>query len=118
MRLHGFLIGQTETLLAEVLQLNGPADATTSRFFRAHPKLGHSERGVIAEAVFAVLRRRMEFAHLAEGGAGNPARRMALLGLMQTVGRTALKPFLSDTESTCLSTWRRSTPPASRYGPA
>ncbi|MGE8331859.1 MAG: SAM-dependent methyltransferase, partial [Paraburkholderia nemoris] len=67
MRLHGFLIGQTETLLAEVLKLNGPADATTSRFFRAHPKLGHGERGVIAEAVFAVLRRRMEFAHLAEG---------------------------------------------------
>ena len=74
MRLHGFLIGQTETLLAEVLKLNGPADATTSRFFRAHPKLGHGERGVIAEAVFAVLRRRMEFAHLAEGGAGSPAR--------------------------------------------
>jgi len=99
MRLHGFLIGQTETLLAEVLKLNGPADATTSRFFRAHPKLGHGERGVIAEAVFAVLRRRMEFAHLAEGGAGSPARRMALLGLMQTAGRTALKPFLSETES-------------------
>jgi 16S rRNA (cytosine967-C5)-methyltransferase len=99
MRLHGFLIGQTETLLAEVLRLNGPADATTSRFFRAHPKLGHGERGVIAEAVFAVLRRRMEFAHLAESGAGSPARRMALLGLMQTAGRTALKPFVSDSES-------------------
>ena len=94
MRLHGFLIGQTETLLAEVLKLNGPADATTSRFFRAHPKLGHGERGVIAEAVFAVLRRRMEFAHLAESGTGSPARRMALLGLMQTAGRSALKPFV------------------------
>jgi tRNA and rRNA cytosine-C5-methylases len=98
MRLHGFLIGQTETLLAEVLKLTGPADATTSRFFRAHPKLGHGERGVIAEAVFAVLRRRMEFAHLAEGGAGSPARRMALLGLMQTAGRNALKPFVSEQE--------------------
>ena len=80
MRLHGFLIGQTETLLAEVLKLTGPADATTSRFFRAHPKLGHGERGVIAEAVFAVLRRRMEFAHLAESGAGSPARRSATSG--------------------------------------
>ena len=86
MRLHGFLIGQTETLLADVLKLAGPADAATSRFFRAHPKLGHGERGVIAEAVFAVLRRRMEFAHLAESGTGSPARRMALLGLMQTAG--------------------------------
>jgi 16S rRNA (cytosine967-C5)-methyltransferase len=102
MRLHGFLIGQTETLLADVLKLAGPADAATSRFFRAHPKLGHGERGVIAEAVFAVLRRRMEFAHLAESGTGSPARRMALLGLMQTAGRSALKPFVSDTESNWL----------------
>ncbi|CAN7478374.1 RsmB/NOP family class I SAM-dependent RNA methyltransferase [Trinickia sp. LjRoot230] len=99
---HGFLIGQTETLIAEVLKFTGPADATTSRFFRAHPKLGHNERGVIAEAVFAVLRRRMEFAHLAESGTGGPARRLALLGLMQTVGRSALRPFLSDDENAWL----------------
>lgn len=102
MRLHGFLIGQTETLLADVLKFAGPADAATSRFFRAHPKLGHGERGVIAEAVFAVLRRRMEFAHLAESGSGSPARRLALLGLMQTAGRTALKPFVSEAEGTWL----------------
>ena len=37
MRLHGFLIGQTETLLADVLKLAGPADAATSRVFRAPP---------------------------------------------------------------------------------
>ncbi len=98
MKLHGFLIGQTETLLAEVLKFAGPADATTSRFFRAHPKLGHAERGVIAEAVFAVLRRRTEFAHLAESGSGSPARRLTLLGLMQTAGRSALRPFVSATE--------------------
>src|SRR6201996_6838584 len=98
MRLHGFLIGQSETLLAEVLKFEGPADAATSRFFRAHPKLGHGERGVIAEAVFAVLRRRMEFAHLAESGSGSPVRRLVLLGLMQTAGRTALKPFVTEAE--------------------
>jgi 16S rRNA (cytosine967-C5)-methyltransferase len=102
MRLHGFLIGQTETLLADVLTFTGPADAATSRFFRAHPKLGHGERGVIAEAVFAVLRRRMEFAHLAESGSGNPNRRLALLGLMQTAGRSALKPFVSEAEGAWL----------------
>ena len=98
MRLHGFLIGQTETLLADVLRFTGPADAATSRFFRAHPKLGHSERGVIAEAVFAVLRRKMEFSHLAESGSGNQARRLALLGLMQTAGSSAVKPFVSADE--------------------
>ena len=98
MKLHGFLIGQTETLLAEVLQFTGPADAVVSRFFRAHPKLGHAERGVIAEAIFAVLRRRMEFAHLSESGTGKPERRLTLLGLMQTVGRSALKHLVSDNE--------------------
>jgi 16S rRNA (cytosine967-C5)-methyltransferase len=102
MRLHGFLIGQTETLLADVLKFTGPADAVTSRFFREHPKLGHGERGVIAEAVFAVLRRRMEFAHLAESGTGSPTRRLALLGLMATAGRTAVRPFVSDAEANWL----------------
>ena len=102
MRLHGFLIGQTETLLADVLKFTGPADAMTSRFFREHPKLGHAERGVIAEAVFAVLRRRMEFAHLAESGTGSPTRRLTLLGLMATAGRSAIRPFVSDAEATWL----------------
>ncbi|WP_322049176.1 RsmB/NOP family class I SAM-dependent RNA methyltransferase [Paraburkholderia sp. J67] len=102
MRLHGFLIGQTETLLADVLKFTGPADAITSRFFREHPKLGHAERGVIAEAVFAVLRRRMEFAHLAESGSGNTTRRLTLLGLMATAGRAAIRPFVSDTEANWL----------------
>ncbi|RBJ72528.1 SAM-dependent methyltransferase, partial [Pseudomonas sp. MWU12-2534b] len=44
----------------------------------------------------------MEFSHLAESGTGTPARRLTLLGLMQTVGRNALRPFLSDTESAWL----------------
>ena len=99
MKLHGFLIGQTETLLADVLKFAGPADVVTSRFFRAHPKLGHAERGVIAEAVFAVLRRKMEYAHLAESGSGTPARRLALLGLMQTAGRSALRAHVSQQEA-------------------
>ena len=101
MKLHGFLIGQTETLLAEVLKFAGPPMRRRAGS-RAHPKLGHAERGVIAEAVFAVLRRKMEFSHLAESGTGTPARRLTLLGLMQTAGRNALKPFLSDTESAWL----------------
>ncbi|HTJ95042.1 MAG TPA: hypothetical protein VL424_18265, partial [Pararobbsia sp.] len=101
-RVHGFLVGQAETLLAEVLEFKGPADATTSRFFREHPKLGHAERGVIAEAVFAVLRRRSEFSHLAESGTGTPARRLILLGLMQTIGRKALLPLVSEDEAAWL----------------
>ncbi len=99
MKLHGFLIGQTEMLLVDVLQFTAPADVVTSRFFRAHPKLGHAERGAIAEAVFATLRRRMEYAHLAESGTGSLTRRLALLGLMQTQGRGALKSLVSEREA-------------------
>ncbi|SDV49374.1 RsmB/NOP family class I SAM-dependent RNA methyltransferase [Chitinasiproducens palmae] len=102
MKLHRFLIGQAETLLADVLTFTHPADAVVSRFFRAHPKLGHAERGVIAEAIFAVLRRRLEFAHLAQSGSGAPNRRLILLGLMQTVGRGVLSAVVSDEEKAWL----------------
>ena len=97
-----FLIGQTETLLCEILRFAGAADATTSRFFRERPRLGHGDRGIIAEAAFAVLRRRMEFAHLAESGSGQPVRRLALLGLLQTAGSRQLLPLVAPDEAAWL----------------
>ena len=97
-KLPPWLIDQSETLLNELLKFTGPADVVTSRFFRSQPKLGHAERGFIAEAVFAVLRRKLEFAHLAESGSNRPTRRLALLGLMQTVGRQTLLPSVSAAE--------------------
>ena len=36
MRLHGFLIGQAETLLADVLRFSGPADAELQHTLRVH----------------------------------------------------------------------------------
>ncbi|BBO60266.1 RsmB/NOP family class I SAM-dependent RNA methyltransferase [Mycoavidus sp. B2-EB] len=97
-KLAPWLIDQSEALLNELLKFTGPADAVTSRFFRSQPKLGHTERGIIAEAVFAVLRRKLECAHLAESGSSRPNRRLALLGLMQTVGRQSLLPSVSAAE--------------------
>ena len=44
-------------VLDEVLDFSAPADATVSRYFRAHPKLGAQDRAFIAETVFGVLRR-------------------------------------------------------------
>ena len=41
-----------------LLQLSGPADETLSRYLRAHRNLGPRERAFIAEAAFAVLRRK------------------------------------------------------------
>jgi 16S rRNA (cytosine967-C5)-methyltransferase len=44
--------------LGRALRFEYPADAVLSQFFREHPTLGHAERGMIAEVVFAVLRRK------------------------------------------------------------
>src|SRR4029453_11379198 len=45
-------------VLARLLEFSAPADETLSRYFRGEPALGRQERGFIAEAAFAVLRRR------------------------------------------------------------
>jgi len=43
---------------AEVLRLKYPADGVLSGFFRQHPQLGRQDRALVAETVYAVLRRR------------------------------------------------------------
>jgi 16S rRNA (cytosine967-C5)-methyltransferase len=43
-------------VLAEVLRFEQPADALISSYFRIERTLGHRDRGVIAETVYAVLR--------------------------------------------------------------
>lgn len=43
--------------LAQVLPFTHPADAVMSAFFRDHRKLGSSDRQIITETVYAVLRR-------------------------------------------------------------
>ena len=48
---------QVTQALAAVLAFEYPADAVLSRHFREHRELGHRDRGVIAEAVYGVLRR-------------------------------------------------------------
>lgn len=90
MRLHPAVIGWTEEVLREILRFTGPADVTLSRYFREHPKLGSRERGVVAEAVYAVLRNKLVYTNFAESGVGPAMRRMALLGLADTYGVDAL----------------------------
>jgi 16S rRNA (cytosine967-C5)-methyltransferase len=55
--------------LARLLEFSAPADETLSRYFRAERGLGPQERGFIAEAAFAVLRRRRSL----EAAAGSAA---------------------------------------------
>ena len=51
-----------------------------SAHFRKHKGLGQRERHTLAETTYAVLRRRLLFQHLAQGGPGTIERRYAALG--------------------------------------
>ena len=46
-----------DEVLARVLRFEHPADAVLSQYFRENKTLGHGDRGLIAEAIYAVLRR-------------------------------------------------------------
>ncbi|OFZ97533.1 MAG: SAM-dependent methyltransferase [Betaproteobacteria bacterium RIFCSPLOWO2_02_FULL_62_17] len=54
---------------AEVLRLKYPADGVLSGFFRQHPQLGRQDRALVAETVYAVLRRRRLLEFILGGGA-------------------------------------------------
>jgi 16S rRNA (cytosine967-C5)-methyltransferase len=99
---HPSVIAHAEALLAEVLQFDLPADVKASRYFKANPILGHRDRGLIAESVFAVLRRKLEFAQLAQSGTGSLTRRMILLGLAETAGVEPIASTLDSDERTWL----------------
>lgn len=90
MRLPPAIVSWTEEVLREGLRFAGPADNTLSYFFRAHPKIGSRERGVIAEAVYGVLRNKSVFTNFSESGTGSAMRRLSLLGLADAVGVDAI----------------------------
>ncbi len=74
------LLEACSTLLREVLKFDAPADGVVSAFFRKHKALGVRERHTLAETTYTVLRRRLLFAHQAQGGPGPIERRFAVLG--------------------------------------
>lgn len=98
MRLPPYIVAGVEEALREVMRLTGPADGALSRYFREHPKLGGRERSVIAEAVYAFLRKRSLLTHFSESGSGPQMRRLALLALAETVEADAISG-LGDAEA-------------------
>lgn len=64
MRFTRELLDASVDALAEVLTFAYPADAMMSHYFREHPKLGRRDRAVIAETVYAVLRRLRLLTHV------------------------------------------------------
>jgi 16S rRNA (cytosine967-C5)-methyltransferase len=72
------LLKHAEGALAEILRYARPADQILSAQFRRHPELGPRERALVAEAVFAVLRRRRSLA----AAAGSEAPRELLVAAL------------------------------------
>jgi 16S rRNA (cytosine967-C5)-methyltransferase len=73
-------------VLDGVLRFEGPADQLLSRYFRGHRNLGQGERALIAESVFAVLRRRRSLE--AAAGSSDP-RVLAAAALVRVLGLSA-----------------------------
>ena len=90
---HSLLELATE-LLRSVLKFDSPADGLVSMFFRKHAKLGARERHTLAETLYALLRQRLLFQHLAQSGNGPLERRLAILAWQGNAGflRGALTP--------------------------
>ena len=79
-------LAHAAAVLERMLQFSGPADETLSAYFRQQRALGPQERGFVAEATFAVLRRRRSLE--AAAGSADPAALVAaaalrVLGLSQ-----------------------------------
>ena len=83
MRLRPALLAHAETLVGELLRFAGPADQTVSRYFRAHRALGQNDRAFVAEAAYAVLRRKRS---LEAAVASNAPRALLLAALTRVQG--------------------------------
>ena len=91
-----------QILLVEVLQFQTAADKQVSRFLREHRELGARDRHIVAEIIYAILRHRRVFAHLAQSGQGALERRLVLLAAYQVVGRAPLTEAITEDEMTWL----------------
>jgi 16S rRNA (cytosine967-C5)-methyltransferase len=90
-RLTGLLLDGCERALANVLQLDGPADTALREFFRDEPRLGRRDRGTIADTVFDVLRHRRRYGHLAQSLRGPLPRRLMWLSFVLRHGEPAIE---------------------------
>jgi 16S rRNA (cytosine967-C5)-methyltransferase len=73
-------------VLSKLLEFSAPADDTLSRYFREHRALGQQERAFVAQAAFAVLRRRRSL----EAAAGSSApEALAAAAAMRVMGFSA-----------------------------
>jgi len=77
------LVRHAGDVVEEVLRFSGPADQALSRYFRAHRALGRQERAFVAEAAYAVLRRKRSLAAMA---GSEDARALLTAALVRVLG--------------------------------
>src|SRR5215813_13038703 len=80
-------LAHAEAALAELLSFARPADQALSAYFRRHRELGQQDRAFIAEAVFAVLRRRRSLEAAAASTEPRPLLIAALVRVFGLSGR-------------------------------
>ncbi|HET6265764.1 MAG TPA: RsmB/NOP family class I SAM-dependent RNA methyltransferase [Usitatibacter sp.] len=83
--------------LTVILAARAPADAQLRQFFRDHRNLGHRDRALIADTVYAALRRRRLLEHVTPNAT---PREMALAALvkLQGVGISQIDSVLTSDE--------------------
>lgn len=89
---------RAQILLIELLKFDAAADKLVSKFLREHKELGARDRHIVAETVYAVLRQRRVFAHLAQSGSGALERRLVLLGAQTCVDSAQLADAVPEDE--------------------
>jgi 16S rRNA (cytosine967-C5)-methyltransferase len=82
------LVRHATDAVEELLRFSGPADQTLSRYFRAHRALGRQERAFVAEAAYAVLRRKRSLAAMARSENAGALLTAALVRVLGYSGRS------------------------------
>jgi len=111
MRITRAQIDALEAAIAETQESTRPADMVLHQFFRAHPDMGARDRGVVAEGLFAWLRRRRSLEALADS---RHPRLLALAVLVREQGHSVreLEGLLTEREVSWLQTFKSRAPDA------
>jgi len=103
MRFTPALFNHTEALLSELLRSSFPADLVVSRYFRQNRELGHSDRGFVAETVYAVLRRKRSLSARCMDDVTSRRLLLATLACVHGMNRRELDVVLSEVEGKWLA---------------
>lgn len=103
MRFSPALFRYAEKLLSDLLGSSFPADLVVANYFRQHRELGHADRAFVAEAVFAVLRRKRSLAARCAEEVSSRRLLLAALACLLGMNRRQLAEVMTESESKWLA---------------